>query len=152
MQSFTKGQLIFPCFIFFGKRLFPNWVSSCSKRSILIWYFGCYSHLFLIFDNSDIDLSLLIFVWRFSNEDFIKKNPLTPVVGCPTLHDMHQITPSKKYVIPIYKKNGFPQFLEFSCIIFCFRRMRQKYKGFSKIIEEKCSVLAFQLFHFKTIS
>jgi hypothetical protein len=26
---------------------------------------------------------------------------------------MHQITPSKKYVIPIYKKLGFPNFQRF---------------------------------------
>ena len=31
-------------------------------------------------------------------------------LGCPTLHDMHQITPFKKYVIPIYKKLGFKKF------------------------------------------
>ena len=28
-------------------------------------------------------------------------------VACPTLHKMHQITMSKKYVIPIYKRFGF---------------------------------------------
>ena len=34
-------------------------------------------------------------------------------IGCPTLHDLHQITPPKKYVIPIYKKLGFPNFQSF---------------------------------------
>jgi hypothetical protein len=28
---------------------------------------------------------------------------------------------------------------------------RRKYKGFSKFIEEKCSICAFQLFYLKTI-
>jgi hypothetical protein len=50
------------------------------------------------------------------------------------------------------QKTWSPQFSEFSCIVFCFCRLPQKYKGLSKFIEEKCSKRAFPIFHFKTIS
>jgi hypothetical protein len=57
---------------------------------------------------------------------------------------MHQITPFKKYVIPIYKKLGFPKFWSFPASFSVF----QKYKGISKFIKEKYDIYNFKFFHF----
>ena len=45
----------------------------------------------------------------------------------------------------------FPQFSEISCTIFCFLRMGQKYKGFSKFIREDLSNKLFNYFILKQI-
>jgi hypothetical protein len=59
---------------------------------------------------------------------------LTPtyLLGCPTLHDMHNITPSQKYVIQCIK-TLFPPFSEFSCIVFFFAARPKTTKDFQNV-------------------
>ena len=65
-----------------------------------------------------------LFKWKFE-VGWLKVNQLYILVfkclfnsalGCPTFHDMHQITPCQKYVIPIYTKLCFPYFQSFPAL------------------------------------
>ena len=61
--------------------------------------------------------SLLTYWWLLNKSQtkwaYILNRQETWLIGCPTLHDFQQITLSKKYVIPIYKKRDFPNFQSF---------------------------------------
>ena len=54
-------------------------------------------------------------------------------LGWHTLHEMHQITPSKKYVIPIYKKLGFFNFQIFPASSFVSAAYAKNTKDFQNL-------------------
>ena len=69
------------------------------------------------------------------------------IIGCPTLHYMHQIIPFQKYFIPIYKNLGFPNVQ--SCpASFSVSLDAQKIQKTFKIYRGNCSKYAFKFFHF----
>jgi hypothetical protein len=62
------------------------------------------------------------------------------LIGCPTLYDMHQITLSHKYVIPVYKK------LKIFLHHLLFPPYAPKIQSFFKINKGKMSHLKFSIF------
>jgi hypothetical protein len=69
----------------------------------------------------------------FSTLWFSIEAPLACILGSPTLHDMHQITPSKKYVNLIYKKLGFPNFQSFPALFSVFATCAKNTKDFQNL-------------------
>jgi hypothetical protein len=61
------------------------------------------------------------------------KNSYKCLLGCPTLHDMHQIFSSKKYVIPIHLKLGFPNFQSFAALFSVFAGCTENTKDFQNV-------------------
>jgi hypothetical protein len=70
---------------------------------------------------------------------------ITSTLGCPTLHDMHQIAPSTNYVIPTW----FSLFVEFSCIIFCFAACGKNKKDFPNLWRKNVPDALFNYFILK---
>jgi hypothetical protein len=62
---------------------------------------------------------------------------------------MHQITPYKKYVIPIYKKLGFPNFQSFTASFSDFAACAKKTKDFQNVLRKKVPNALFNYFILK---
>jgi hypothetical protein len=66
------------CFLFISSSLSLSQVITFLQEGVVLWFWNCVKDIWGVMGDA----------WR---------------LGCPTLLDMHQITPSKKKVIPIYK-------------------------------------------------